>query len=693
MTDGGGLRLVSVAFGRHIKRRYVISEPQPGALQRQTTRYTPMTLTRRPVVQSIARPTPARVAPVIERVIEPARPAPVPAAEPSQSTAPVISTPEVGLVEPSPGRAPGLTGDAPPLVASDTGPLSLSAEPPAQTPAPSRASFTMEEVRRALQRPRTQASSQTSPGTQAARQAPGGARPSGMPPVTHTAPTPRARPVSQLYEQPPVQQAGAPAETARTPAARGPARAESTADRPTSQPAAPPTRRTAETQSTVSMTNAAASSEVQGPTTPDTVGREMGAPGSDAGTPNVPVRPVTDLADATAETPLPVEARGASPPDAFTSAQRLRRESGVIPQAEPVYHAPDEVSAAAGSAAAPDAAREQAARPADMQSALSDSQPMPEEPIATAPAVPLQPDAVERSASRPEPVDASRPASAATGAEEGQGEETSSGREAQSFQTQEEPSVSPVEPPVRLSPDVEAPAVTATAGERRTPGAEDAPLQSVPASFDLAEAYRAQLQRFATEARSEPEAIPAWPEPSPAQPSPSGAPPIEPQTLRESSQWVQEVPPAQTPPASAPGPAMSGVTPTSQHPPVRRQTGYSDHRPPLPATAEQHRLTAGALQPLPRQVLPVDQVVASMAAPTRVTRDRQDWPGQPIRRAEAPADSTRADSSTETAPAESEQSPQAERGPDIDELAERVFSKLRDRLRVERERLGGSRLR
>jgi len=32
-------------------------------------------------------------------------------------------------------------------------------------------------------------------------------------------------------------------------------------------------------------------------------------------------------------------------------------------------------------------------------------------------------------------------------------------------------------------------------------------------------------------------------------------------------------------------------------------------------------------------------------------------------------------------------------GPDIDEIAERVLAKLRDRLRTERERMGGSRLR
>ncbi len=693
MTDGNGLRLVSVAFARHIKRRYIIPEPEPGPLQRQATRYTPMTLTRHPVVQSIAEPTPARVSPVIERTIEPARPASAPATEPSQSPALALMTPEVEILERGRGHQSGFTGAVSALGARDGGPLSPDAEPASEPLAPPRPGFTVEEVRRALQRPRSPASSQASPGTQAAGQARGGARPSATASATPPAPGARPKPVSQLYEQPPAQQAGTPTDTVRTQAARGPARAEGTADRPTSQLAAPLIRRTAETQSTVSTTEATVSPQGQGPTTSQTVRRETAVPDFDTGTPGVPVRPATDLADTTAETPPPAETGTAGPSDASSSAQPLRRESEAISRAQAVYRAPEERSAPAGPTATPEATREQVARPADTQPVPSDSEPIPEMPMAPAPAVTLQSDAIEPSPARVEQRDALHHIRAAAAALPETPEGALTRPEAPSFEPAVEPDAPPVKPVVRRSPDVQAPAVTAAAEQRRAPGSEHAPVQSVPASLDLAEAYRAQLQRFATEASTEPETIPPWPEPAIAQLPPSSAPPIQPRSPRESAQWVQEVPPAQTPPASAGGSALSAVTPTSQHPPVRRQTGFPDRTPAQLATAEQQRLTPGAPHPLPRQVLPIDQVVASMAAPTRVTRDRGDSPGPPIRRAEAPADTTRADSSTETAPAESEESPQAERAPDIEELAERVFSKLRDRLRVERERMGGSRLR
>lgn len=694
MTDGGGLRLVSVAFGRHIKRRYVMPEPEPGPLQRQATRYAPMTLTRHPVVQSIAAPAPARVAPVAERVIEPARPAPVLLAEAPQSPAPAVSTSAADPGGSGPGPAFGTGYAANTLNTGDLRTVSQPAEPPAEALAPPRAGFTMEEVRRALQRPRPPAPSQPSAGYQAARQARVNARPSGVPPVTPVAPAARARPVSQLYEQPAAQQAGTPAETLPTPTARGPARAGDTVNRPTSRPAVPPSQRSAESPSTVATPEATASPQGQSQTTPQTTRRETAPADSDARTPAVPVRPVTDLADGTAEAP-PVETREAGSLDASASPEPLRRETDAIFRAEAVYRPPDEGSAYAGPATTSDVTRDEAARVADTQPALSDSQPIPESPTAPAPAVTLRSDAIDRSEARQEQREASGriPAGPRTQPESPEG--ALSTPETQSLEPAVELEMASEEPPVRRSPDAEAPGVTATTRKQRADGAEDTPVQSVPASFDLAEAYRAQLQRFATEASTETETVPPWPEPTPAQGPPSTAPPIEPQTLDESAQRVQEVSPAQRSPASAHGSAMSGVTPAPEGRPVpvRRQADFADRTPVHPAMAEQQRLTPGALQPLPRQVLPIDKVVASTAVPTRVTRDRQDWPGPPIRRAEAPADTTRADSSTETAPAASEESPQAERGPDIDELADRVYSKLRDRLRVERERLGGSRLR
>jgi hypothetical protein len=71
-------------------------------------------------------------------------------------------------------------------------------------------------------------------------------------------------------------------------------------------------------------------------------------------------------------------------------------------------------------------------------------------------------------------------------------------------------------------------------------------------------------------------------------------------------------------------------------------------------------------------------------------------PAQPVRRTVAPGGASQAESvqtGATSAPATSPEGQAGEGGPDLDELAERVFRKLRDRLRVERERLGGTRIR
>jgi hypothetical protein len=214
-----------------------------------------------------------------------------------------------------------------------------------------------------------------------------------------------------------------------------------------------------------------------------------------------------------------------------------------------------------------------------------------------------------------------------------------------------------------------------------TPAASDAPS----ASLDLAAAYRAQLARYAAETQASAEAgEPGFgPEPAAlpderATMQPAGMPTLRDEVGRMSSPAVPTPIGARTPPPSP----ITG--------PMRRETLTAGQEPSTDAVSQMPPATYDSARAVRRQPVRLDQALGVSSSPASPAVS----PSLPVRRTVTQGDTSRAESATEATPAAASpaQAP-VESGPDIDELAERVFAKLRDRLRVERERLGGTRVR
>ncbi|MFO7697882.1 MAG: hypothetical protein R6X16_12105 [Anaerolineae bacterium] len=229
-------------------------------------------------------------------------------------------------------------------------------------------------------------------------------------------------------------------------------------------------------------------------------------------------------------------------------------------------------------------------------------------------------------------------------------------------------------------PRTSAPRAAATSLPVGTPAAPEAP----GSSLDLASAYRAQLARYTVETRTSAETgesvpteeLAALPDERATVP-PAGVPALRDEMDRMPSPDVPTPVGTRTPP---PSPITT---------PVRRETLTAGQEPSTDAVPQVPPATYDGARPLQRQSVRLDQAlgVSSSPAPPAVS------PALPVRRTVTQGDTSRAEPATETEPAASPTQAPAENGPDIDELAERVFAKLRDRLRVERERLGGTRVR
>jgi len=241
--------------------------------------------------------------------------------------------------------------------------------------------------------------------------------------------------------------------------------------------------------------------------------------------------------------------------------------------------------------------------------------------------------------------------------------------------------------------------------------------------LDLASAYRAQLARFAAEANAQQGEGEVQ----------AGATPIaEPTEALRPRQALPEqrrgVSPAEAPPERPPGApqapawpfkgteslqttaadirrireeANQGTRKSVEMPAPALPEGRAGEEQGLPRTQEspQEGIRAPSVvgqvsdrypaERLPEQETPLDHALLREARPAA----RAGVGDLFVRRATSPGPARDATPAQE-APAELPQLAHEENvGPDIDEIAERVLAKLRDRLRTERERMGGSRLR
>lgn len=689
MTDPPRFYPSTLGFSRRIRRRYMAPAAEQGQPAPPGEQRVAMGFVRRPIPQVTGLRTPSVASRVIERAVQPAlpvAPATTPAARstdqdfvPASETALWPEEPTQTTVEPS---VPFVAVTPEPPVAQAT----LAGE------APLRRGFTLDEVRRALQRPaRTQPSP---PPVQREERQPAQSDEGMRPPAQDVQGEPavaRPRPVSRLVEQP----------------------QQSVSREPRSQePLAP---------SPISRTEASA----------PTVG-----PRSTEGTASPQVLPTAIAAEA---------ATGSTregPPEAQDEARRILAGARGPASSEPVT-APDaggrrsesvagELQAATGPATeplisrAPEEAGERSLAPTVESSDTVPGAMAPEGHVQRAPDVSLPGDVIpppisavdglagEPSVSGmpPRPSPEARPPLTQVSREVAQppalspsevSEVETDTSDANPFDsgrvTAELPRDAP--PETRVGQEImpesaareirraptpnesrsRAPAAAIPPVSRRTPTAPEAPGSSV----DLASAYRAQLARYAAETQAAAETS------GPAL-GPQSAAPVESDMARLSA-----LPSAMPDESRAeislsyPVPAGARVTPPSLITgTVRRETWATAQEPTTETEQPLPPSTDDSSRPLQRQTVRLDQALGISSAPTPPPAQ----PALPVRRSVTQGDTLRAESATEAEPATASptQAP-AEGGPDIEELAERVFAKLRGRLRVERERLGGTRLR
>lgn len=641
-------RPASLRFARRIRRRYQVpSEPHQGELSLPL--YGPMGLLRRPVLEMGAPLTTTVDLPVTERAVAPAlraREEPIPGDQPMERAA---ESAPLGWPESEAARqsTPART-EEPVAFASAAQPPASQA--PQSAPGPASRPFTLADVRQALQRPPAAEGQQRPPEIRAplrpSREAPSGGTGAG------SAPTPLpVRPVSRLVEQPEKRTASLAMERReRGFEADSPAPELGGSVRP-----APQVSRTPETQ-----------------------------PGGLIVHPPVPVEPEPAANRAAVPAQQPGPLRDAQQPSGMgereeagaTAPPNSTIQRGVTPApAPPVPPEPEGRAEPVDQSVAP---VPQITAP--VQRSLA--QPQGRQPGVESPAV-SRTDTTLPSTGVGDRGPVLQPPDATD-----QSEDTG--------------------PLVDTSPRAQPAAATATGpsmdrGDLARPERRTGTLRRTPSSAphppDLAEAYRQQLERFSFQSES-PDGPPplAGPQAGTEQPSHpgqagSGAPSLVADAERR-SRGGESLGASITPSATLSG-RVERAGEVGEHSPAAQRWPEAAPLTPTPA-AEPSR------ESVRRQAVPLERALFGEPSLSRQADERR-APEGPGRERESAGPQARpvevrraveqeAPPSAPQAAARGEAQPEANE-PDMDELADRVFRKLREHLRVERERLGGTRLR